>query len=113
MSMLRKSLHVKDKISKVYCISQKGVLHVELSENIILCTDFYLRSISPGSVNTRDTREWGRGIGRVAEGLPIPIPAHTLPATRAGLPHPCHCLAISREIFGVYASWPRASKDMQ
>jgi hypothetical protein len=46
MSMLRKSLHVKDKINKVACISKKGVLHAELSENIILCTDFYLWSIS-------------------------------------------------------------------
>jgi hypothetical protein len=28
----------------------------------------------PGLVNTHDTCEWGRGFGRVAEGLPIPYP---------------------------------------
>jgi hypothetical protein len=34
--------------------------------------------------NTRDTRKSGRGFVRVAEGLPAPAPAYTLPATRAG-----------------------------
>jgi hypothetical protein len=33
------------------------------------------------SVHTRDTHEWGTGCGRVAEGLPGPIPVHTLPTT--------------------------------
>jgi len=35
------------------------------------------------NVNTRDTRKWGKGFGRVAEGLPGPVPVYTLPATRA------------------------------
>ena len=25
--------------------------------------------------NTRDTRDWGKGFGRVAECLPLPVPA--------------------------------------
>ena len=34
--------------------------------------------------DTRKTRDWGKGFVRVAEGLPGPVPANTLPATRAG-----------------------------
>ena len=48
----------------------------------------YTLSLFYQPTNTRDTREWGTGYGRVAEGLPVPVPVHTRPATRPGLPDP-------------------------
>jgi hypothetical protein len=41
--------------------------------------------------DTCDTREWGKGFGRVAKDLPGPVPVYTLPATRAG----CMCQAVA------------------
>ena len=46
----------------------------------------------PGSVNTRSTLVRGKGFVWVAERLPRPVPALTLPATRTGWPDPCNCL---------------------
>jgi hypothetical protein len=89
--VLRQGPHVQDKIRS--CISQKGVLRVEQSKNNTLCrlcqfTVYILSRIGQYPC----TRAQGWGFGGVAERLPAPAPTYTPPATRMGLPDPCHCL---------------------
>ena len=89
--VLRQGPHVQDKIRS--CISQKGVLRAEQSKNNTLrrlrqFTVYILSRIGQYPC----TRAQGWGFGGVAERLPAPAPAYTPPATRTGLPDPCHCL---------------------